>query len=205
MKSVRDFGLLSILVVAVLGCDAGGGGSAVPLPPPADDPPAESGRKVLSVPFFPQQTEVWCWAATSGMVLEYFGSPWLECEIASYWLSGGYDTTSCCFQPDLCLQPAPFEAIQWILYGLGGIDSLQTFSALSFSDLRYEIDQGHPMVLFYAGSFIGHFVVLYGYDAITQTVFVHDPVFGSFEVPYGSAFHYGGQLTWANTLILEPL
>ena len=63
------------------------------------------------------------------------------------------------------------------------------------------------MILAYQGSFSGHVVVIYGYDdSIAQSpyLFIHDPYFGSFYVPYSQSQLYSGSSFWVDTILTYP-
>ena len=80
-----------------------------------------------------------------------------------------------------------------------GVRSQVINRGLSFAEVKRQIDQGRPIVVFYTGSFIGHFVLAYGYDA-SGRIYIHDPVYGTFAVPYGLTFSYQGRLGWGATI-----
>jgi hypothetical protein len=47
-------------------------------------------------------------------------------------------------------------------------------------------------------------VILYGYDDLSQQVHIHDPIYGSFTVPYGTSFYYNsptGPLVWDTSIV----
>ena len=160
-------------------------------PPPPPPPPTE---KVLDVPMVAQQTEVWCWAAVTEMIFRYYNVGTTQCNILSEWT--GVD---CCSYSNLCLHPAPVEVIQRTLAAYG-IRSQVINRGLSLSEVKYEIDQGRPIVVFYIGSsFVGHFVLAYGYDS-SGNIYIHDPIYGTFSVPYGLTFSYQGRLGWGATI-----
>jgi hypothetical protein len=162
--------------------------------PPAT--PAPGGARALAVPFVAQQTPVWCWAAVSEMVFRYYGRGAAQCQVLTAWLGA-----DCCRAPGLCLTGAPtLEVIQQSLAGFGGLRSTRAGGPLPFAAVMREIDAGRPMIAAYRGSFSGHVVVLYGYDANGGFVFIHDPFYGTFRVPYAQTFAYQGQLVWVDTL-----
>lgn len=59
------------------------------------------------------------------------------------------------------------------------------------------------MVVSYTGSFIGHVVLIYGYNS-DGDVYIYDPFYGPFVVPYGTSLFYNngsGYLTWGSTIV----
>ena len=160
--------------------------------PPTPPPPQQ---RTLGVPFVFQQTPVWCWAAVSEMVFRYYGFGTTQCQTLSFLYRA-----DCCTFPGFCQTTAPIELIQQTLLTLGGLRSIRRFSAISAAEVVAEINSGRPMILAYAGSFSGHVVVLYGYESAGQILHLHDPLYGSFRVPYALTFSYGGSLRWVDTL-----
>ncbi len=177
--------VLALMGLLVIGCDD----FSTPTEP---GPPG--GGNVLAVPFVAQQTNVWCWAAVSEMILRYYGNPVAQCQILSAWYQG-----DCCTFASACRTTASIAGIQQTLsaYGVG---SAYLPRAMSFGELSAELDAGRPIILAYRGSFTGHVVVMYGYDP-DGFVYIHDPFYGTFQLlPYGSSFSYGGQLSWSETI-----
>ncbi len=158
----------------------------------------------LNIPFAAQQTQVWCWAAASEMVLNYNGNPIRQCEIVTSWVGPqhqccGYGTPTCVFSaPDL-------QFIQETLAN-AGMPSILAGGPLSFATVRDQIDNGNPMIVAYQGSFNGHVVVIYGYDDIEPGgpyLAIHDPLYGSVLVEYGTANLYAGSSIWSDTIMLN--
>lgn len=144
-----------------------------------------------------QQTEVWCWAATSEMVLQYYNVQTPQCEILSK-----YTGFSCCFSlAPVCYQAAPsLQTIQAVLRVEGRLNSTVT-GRLSYSQVKREIDAGRPLIVAYQGSFNGHVVVIYGYDPKHESLLIHDPFYGTFSPRYARALSYGqSNLVWTNTI-----
>jgi hypothetical protein len=54
---------------------------------------------IVNVPLIPQQTNVWCWAASGEMVMQYFGTSVPQCEQATYQFGGGKIKANCCKHP----------------------------------------------------------------------------------------------------------
>jgi hypothetical protein len=164
--------------------------------------PAEEDGRVLPVQLAPQQTQVWCWAAVSEMVFRYYNRGGPQCEVVSAWVG-----VNCCAYAGFpqCQQTAPLHVIQQTLYAFGNITSSLHPGPLPLQAVRAELDAGRPMIAAYQGSFIGHVVIIYGYDA-NNNILIHDPALGDFVVPYGASFFYNGQMTWVATITgIQPL
>lgn len=150
-------------------------------------------RTTLPIVKTRQQSEVWCWAAVIEIVSLYYGNPAYQCGTVSYWT--GID---CCAYPSLCRFTGDESQIAQTLY-LAGVSSQYTAGGLTWSQVKREIDAGRPFIIVYRGSFAGHVVVGYGYDDANKSIMIHDPYYGSFEVPYGATFSYNGSLVWSGT------
>lgn len=150
-------------------------------------------QRVLSVPLVGQQTPVWCWAAVSEMVFRYYGRGLAQCQILSGWYQG-----NCCAVPQACLTTAPLQVIQQTLAAFN-IRSTVFPGPISFQAVQSEINAGRPIIVAYRGSSAGHVVIISGYDA-QGNVYILDPLFGPFVVPYGNSFSYGGQFFWSDTI-----
>jgi len=159
---------------------------------PNIDQPAS---KSLSVPFDFQENQNWCWAAAIKMVSDYYGHYVEQCSILSYWYG-----LQCCLYPSYCDTTGSSGQIANTL-NANGLYVEWTPSALSLSQVKYEISAGRPLILGYRNSFSGHVVVLYGFTE-NDEVLIYDPYFGDFKLPYGSSFQYGSGYTtmyWSET------
>lgn len=158
--------------------------------------PAPAGSRVLPIVAIPQQTQLWCWAATSEMIFRYYGVPVTQCQLVSIYLN-----RQCCVADPFCVvSSGTMETIQNGLSQVGGIRSTHV-GPLSFAQLAAEISAGRPVMIGYRNSFSGHVVLVTGYNTANNFVHILDPFFGTFDVPYGATFSYGGQLIWSDSLI----
>lgn len=95
--------------------------------------------KVLSVPLFPQQTNVWCWAASGQMIMSYLGATAVtQCVQANVELG----------RTDCCSSPTPSACVK------GGYTQFDRFNfnvsyyaggALPFASLTSEINANRPV------------------------------------------------------------
>jgi hypothetical protein len=183
--------LLALALVASASCSEGDLSPTEPTGPPG---PTGGAQKILSVPLIAQQTPVWCWAAVSEMIFRYYGRGATQCQILSGWYQ-----RDCCLFSQSCQTTASIQAIQQTLLAFGGVRSTALPGPISFQNVQSEINAGRPVIVAYRGSFAGHVVIIHGYDA-NGNVYIRDPLFGSFVVPYGTSFSYGGQLIWSDTI-----
>ncbi len=181
---------LLISIISIFSCGTDDSGAYQQFAPDYSHPSAY----VLDVPYYPQQTEVWCWAAVIEMVSDYNNVRALQCVTLQYWY--GYD---CCNYPSYCYTTGTEYQIQQSLYVLGIQSAFYTIP-LSWDDFVFEIDNGQPIIMFYRNSFSGHVVVGFGYNDEKNTIFIHDPYYGTFEVPFGVSFSYNGSMMWVQTL-----
>ena len=203
MHSVRRFSLMLLIATSLSlgqgGCLDGGGGSSgsssISIPASAT---------VLPTQFVPQSTQVWCWAAVTTEVLNYFGFAGDQCQIVSLTLSGYTNNSFCC--PFViggpCFRTGQLFEIQQALSLIGGIASSVT-GPLTFQQIRSEINAGDPIIAAYLGSFSGHVVVIFGYDDTSGEIYIHDPFYGQFVVPYASTFTYNGSLIWSQSIVTD--
>ncbi|MBX3459647.1 MAG: C39 family peptidase [Planctomycetes bacterium] len=134
-----------------------------------------------------------CWAACAAMISTYGGTAVTDCVVASHWFG-----VQCCGNP-ACDQAEAFQTILTMINYFTGYGGSIIKQPLSFAEVVAEIDYGRPIVMYYSGGqIVGHFVVLYGYDQ-AQNLYIHDPAWGTFVVPYDTSFGYaspGGTLNW---------
>ncbi|MFD2167398.1 C39 family peptidase [Thalassotalea euphylliae] len=188
-KLILIIPVLFILIACDEGLDSSSNQSTTFTPDYSD-----SSAKTLNVSHYRQQTEVWCWAAVIEMVSGYYGRRALQCQTLQFWY--GID---CCNFPGNCVTAGSTNQIVNSFNALG-IGNYYYPTPLTWSEFVREIDSGRPIIIFYQGSFSGHVVVGFGYNSEKQTMFIHDPYFGTFEVPYGQSFTYSGNMFWNATL-----
>jgi hypothetical protein len=188
MKANRLFGrVIAVVILAVvpIACNAPQG----PQPPsgsaarealaPAAAPgggaactPPQS--RTLNVPLLPQNTDMWCWAASAQMIMRSFNSDVAQCRQADDQF--GPIPVSCCATPtaDACIRGGwpQFEN-----YGFGASKTLNR--ALTWKELTQQIGcKGTPVAFTWfndGGS--GHMMVASGYEIRNgeQWVIVRDP------------------------------
>ena len=152
---------------------------------------------VLDITCASQPRIAWVWAQSTWAVLEYNIGALAPavCEIQS-----NFEVFDCCASPPTCIFAGTVATSQQSrsANGLGSV----LVNALTFAQIRDEIDAGRPVMPVLTNSFPGHIVVLYGYDPQTEEIYVCDPFFGDFILPYDVTFDYGvDPLNWGTTLI----
>jgi hypothetical protein len=127
----------------------------------------------LAVPLFGQQTNVWCWDASSLMVMEYLRRPNTleECTLASQ-ATG----KACCATPI----PAPCVVTGWEMLSSNKFLFQSSASPLAWTDLVAQISAKRKPVLF-AWAWVGgsgHMMVAIGWRILAgeHFVLVNDPM-----------------------------
>ena len=175
-------GLVLVLSVPLAGC-LGEDFALAPMPDTQNPPLPAAGRaNALDVPLVAQQTQVWCWAATTEMVLRHRRLPYSQGDVVVYTFGFPAFSTGTTAQ------------MQAAMLALGSIPTRVT-------DVAGQIDLGNPVIAGYTGSFVGPVVVIDGYDQ-TGNLLIHDPAYGSVKVPYAFSFSYNGQRVWSSTILI---
>lgn len=128
----------------------------------------ESGHKViLDTPLIKQQTKMWCWAASAQMIMTYMGKPIAQCEQADIQLK----------KTDCCSDSIPTHCVKggWPQFYRYGFTSDSVDAALSWEQLKAQIDQNRPVIFSWRWSLGGgHMMVATGY-AEPNWVYVNNP------------------------------
>lgn len=160
----------------------------------AASPPAHAYRSVLGVTPIAQQTPVWCWAATIEMVFRYHGAPNLnpggnmQCAIVATRHPACWSN---CFN---CVVSAGAMANMvgaMSAYRNVARQSRRPFPSLafymqgrqSFAAIARSIDLSRPIIAgispgggVYPPGMSEHAIVLIGYDDISRTIILNDPM-----------------------------
>lgn len=165
-------------------------------------PPA---KKVLDVERHgADNTAFGWWTAPTAMVLDYFRVTVPQCEMA-----GIYNQTDCCGGIEECGRWLTSDVVAAALRHHAELRSVINDGPLSFEEIRQEIAQERPIIVWYLTSTTAHILVVRGYDEAGQ-VYVLDPVRGEDIIPYSELerFEVGGSfLDWRETIhcIARPL
>ncbi len=150
-----------------------------------------------------QQQTNWCWAAVSTSVALFYdpSSTWTQCAVAN----GEMGETTCCTSGG----SAACNQTWYLDLALQRVGHFDNWSggAMSFADVRSEIDVGRPLgvrVGWSGGG--GHFLIIDGYLAdATQSVGIEDPWYGPSDMGY-AAFSTSYQTTgsWTHSYETQP-
>jgi hypothetical protein len=137
-------------------------------------PPFDN-SKLLTVPLHPQQTSMWCWAASAQMCMDFQGTNILQCTQTN----NRYAMTNCCNSPI----PGACVLGGWPEFNKYGFTSKNTVdAALTWDQIRQEIDcRNRPLTYtwHWAGG-SGHMVTIVGYSTGTcnddRFLHINDPL-----------------------------
>jgi hypothetical protein len=158
--------------------------------------------KDLEIGLRHQHSQVWCWAATIAMVVEYLKSFNVEdCEVlAEYDMRLG-GRGLCCLGANECARTGGLAEMGSLFSNVFGIHG-QIKGPLPFGDIVEEIDHDRPLIAVLQRPGGGHVVVLAGYRE-AGSVLVLDPIYGRSWASYGSLkanWQYG---IWTNTFVFS--
>jgi hypothetical protein len=167
----------------------------------------------LHVPYHPQSTDVWCWAATIAMVAEYFNhEPVSDCDVADRLdrVNGGGGVCCSHGRPDnsVCFRGrrdmAMIEVMKWYFH----LDPVEFHRPLTFEEIKGSIDAGYPIIAkLVVRPGWGHVIVIDGYDK-NQMLQVKDPWAkgGNHNGPrsYEALLNRRGFPRWVGTFYFKP-
>lgn len=128
---------------------------------------APRATRLLEVPLVIQQTKMWCWAASTEMILGYMGKAVTQCEQLQMKL----DRDDCCETPvnRRCVRGG------WPFFYRFGFDSDSVDAALSWAQLKNEIDNNRPVAFAQKWNLGGgHMMTVVGY-AEPDWLYINDP------------------------------
>ena len=155
----------------------------------------------------PQETDNWCWAATTQMLAEHLGLSITQCALANH----SFNKTNCCTEQTSgtpCPKTNDCNTPGWVDLDFAGGKSSESASALSWDSVKSQIYCAKkPMGYAYGTpSVVGHVVVIKGYVSVGNTNYVvlNDPWspcqgaerlldYSSYADPPGTATHWN---TW---------
>ncbi|MDX1907601.1 MAG: papain-like cysteine protease family protein [Bacteroidia bacterium] len=126
----------------------------------------------------PQETNNWCWAATTEMIADFLGTPTNQCDLANT----RFGMTTCCTaeEQDGCPKNADCNSPGWTMFGELGFTFQDSVAPLSWGRLKRAIGCGQKPISYAYGpksGGVGHVVVIYGYAEAggQKFVFIKDP------------------------------
>lgn len=131
---------------------------------------APSVRQVLHFTMEKQRQDYWCWAACTASIARFIdaNSTWTQCSVAS-----GILRTDCCTDEGACNTT---ESLEDALDHTKTLDAWHSGTARQAYIVKAIDAQQLVGCLLQRTGGVDHFVVVYGYDLVTQQVFVADPL-----------------------------
>lgn len=157
----------------------------------------------LNVGMQTQQQTQWCWAAVATSVAGFYdaSTTWTQCSVVNAELG----QTTCCTSGSSAACNKPWY-LDLALTRVGHFDTWSA-GAMSFADVRAEIDAGRPLGVRIGWSGNGgHFLVIEGYrNDANQQVAVDDPWYGASDLTYATlSTSYQGSGTWTHSYETQP-
>lgn len=125
-----------------------------------------------------QETNNWCWAATTQMLADHFGITVKQCDLANH----RFGKTNCCNPQNdgsSCPKTNDCNSPGWLELDFAGLTFSETTTALSWTNLKKQIYcKKKPMGYAYGTpNVVGHVLVVKGYITVggTDYVILNDP------------------------------
>jgi hypothetical protein len=157
----------------------------------------------------PQETNNWCWAATTQMLAKHFSISVNQCDLANH----RFGKTNCCTPQNAgssCPKTNDCNTPGWLELDFAGLKFDESGTALSWEDVRKQIFcSKKPMGYAYGQEgVVGHVLVIKGYVTVggTNYVVLNDPwspcmgaerliTYEEYKDPAGAKTHWN---TWFN-------
>ncbi len=157
----------------------------------------------------PQETNNWCWAATTQMLAAHMNVTVTQCSLANQ----RFGMSNCCnpqSEGSTCPKNSDCNKPGWVMLAACGLSSDESAAALSWEDLRKQIYcSKKPMGYAYGTpGVVGHVLVIKGYLTLSGTNYLvlNDPwapcmgqeriiTYEQYADPAGTATHWN---TWYN-------
>jgi hypothetical protein len=117
----------------------------------------------------PQETNNWCWAATTQMITDFLGHGRSQCDLANQ----RFGRTDCC--TGTCPKNAACDMSGWTMFAECDFDATAQATPLSWDDIKDQIYcREKPMSFAYGAKTggIGHVVVISGYAQLNGIDYV---------------------------------
>lgn len=152
----------------------------------------------------PQETDNWCWAATTQMMAQNEGISVTQCDLANH----RFGKTNCCddqANDSSCRKTNDCNRPGWLELDYAGLKFTETGTALSWDELKKAFYCSKDILGYAYGQsgVVGHVVALKGYVTVSGTnyVVVNDPwspcngeerllEYGEYVNPTGASTHW---------------
>lgn len=126
----------------------------------------------------PQETNNWCWAATTQMLAEHFGISVTQCDLANH----RFGKTNCCDrqnQNSTCPKTNDCNTPGWLELDFAGLKFKESATPLTWEAIRCEIycDKKPLGYAYGTPGVVGHVLVIKGYVTLAGTNYLvlNDP------------------------------
>lgn len=156
------------------------------------------GEKLLNLRYHRQHTQVWCWAASIAMVVEYIKGERIEdCEVLSLYDRQFGGPGRCCQGDTRCVRGSMPGEIGPILGNIFGVRGQVLNRGLSWQEVVANIDNDRPIIAWVWNSpTSAHVVVIVGYRD-PGIIMIFDPLTGPKELPHNAfATNWGPSHNW---------
>lgn len=163
---------------------------------------AAAPTRELPIRFHRQHTQVWCWAATIAMVMEYVTGKSLEdCQVLAAYDRSLNGRGLCCQQPATCNRRGSTMEMAHIMENLFGLRGVYLRRALTFQEIKNQIDSNRPIIAGMHHQQGGHVVVISGYGPGEKLV-VLDPLNGKYQADYSTLKQSLLTGSWLETFVI---
>jgi hypothetical protein len=150
-------------------------------------------ERILTVPFYPQETDLWCWAASSEMMMEYYLQRHVsQCTQANDYLNFQHEPhPDCCSEgpPNACIIPGGLTFAMYNYWFDKG--------HLGWEDIKAKLNMRQPFASVWTFDTddrkFRHYTVAFGYLELGQdkVVLLHDPLYADHWIYSFGAFESG--------------
>ncbi len=158
----------------------------------------------IFMPLRTQHTNVWCWAAAIGMVVEYTkGFPIQDCEVLNEYELRNGGRGLCCLASPECNRTGKLSEMASIMSGIFKIKGGYRHGPLPFDELVKHIDEKKPILAALMFGKDGHVAVIAGYQKSSKSVIIYDPAHGRVVVPYAQLVNRAISPNWLGSFMIE--
>jgi Papain-like cysteine protease AvrRpt2 len=158
----------------------------------------------IFMPLRTQHTNVWCWAAAIGMVVEYTkGFAIQDCEVLNEYELRNGGRGLCCLASPECNRTGKLSEMSSIMGGIFKIQGGYRHGPLAFDELVKHIDKKKPILAALMFGKNGHVAVIAGYQKSSKSLIIYDPAHGRVVAPYASLVSKTTSPNWLGSFMIE--
>ena len=165
---------------------------------------AQGDQMELSIPLRTQHTDVWCWAASIGMIVEYTKAFAIQdCEVLNEYELRNGGRGLCCLASPECNRTGKLNEMSTIMNGIFKIEGGYRSGPVDFDALVQHIDSKKPIMAALVFGQGGHVAVIVGYQKSTKSVIIYDPAHGRVVATYDSLIDRSSMPYWLGSFIIQ--